>query len=275
MKISVKRVRLQLERLMGLLSSPVRVMPDFLAIGAHKAGTTSFYEYLRQHPMIISAWKKDIKYFDLYYHRGPFWYRSYFPTKYRMRVDRYSGQRNITGDGATDYLYYPRAPLRVAQTLPDAKIIVVLRNPIDRAYSHYQHGQRNNWDPLSFEEAIAQEPDRLESESPDDDKLSVFRRFGYLQKGKYADYLEKWFDLFPPERFFIVKSEDLFSDKALDIYCDAQEFLGLPIWKRINFKNVNPGKYQDMLPEIRQKLTAYYEPYNHRLCELVGRDFDW
>lgn len=275
MKISAKRVRLQFERLLALLSSPIRILPDFLAIGAHKAGTTSFYEYLRQHPMIISAWKKDIKYFDLYYHRGPLWYRSYFPTKYRMRIDRHSGQRNITGDGATDYLYYPKAPQRVAQMLPNVKMFVVLRNPVDRAYSHYQHGQRNHWDSLSFDEAIDQEVDRLKGESPDDETLSFFRRFGYLEKGKYADYLEKWFDLFPRECFFIVKSEDLFSNKAMDIYCEAQEFLGLPIWKRVNFKNVNPGNYQGMQAETRQKLADYFQPYNERLYKLVERDFDW
>jgi hypothetical protein len=273
--INAKRLRLKVQRFTSLLTSPLRVLPDFLAIGAHKAGTTSFYEYLRQHPMIISAWKKDIKFFDLHYQRGTLWYRSYFSTKYRMKVDRHSGLRNITGDGATDYLYYPDAPQRVADLLPDVKLFLVLRNPVDRAYSHYQHGQRNHWDSLTFEEAIEQESERLKEEAPGDKSLPIFRRFAYLKKGYYAEYLQKWFEIFPRERFFIVRSEDLFSDKALDVYCEAQEFLGLPIWKHINFKNVNPGNYQQMLPETRQELIRHYEPHNQKLYDMLDRDFEW
>jgi len=252
------------------------MLPDFVVIGAHKAGTTSFYEYLRLHPMILSAWKKDIKFFDLYFHRGPLWYRSYFPTKYRMREDRFSGQRYITGDGATDYLYSPKAPKRVRELLPDTKLLLALRNPVDRAYSHYQHIHRNGWEPLSFEDAIEQEEQRLQTDVPEDEYLPAFRRYGYVKKGLYADYLKNWLEIFPKEQIFILRSEDFFNDEdALRVYCQVQEFLGLPIWKHIKFKNVNPGKYQDMLPKTRQKLTEYYTPHNQRLYELVGRDFEW
>ena len=270
-----KRVRLQVERLLYMFTAPARVLPDFIVIGAHKAGTTSFYEYLRQHPMIISAWKKDIKYFDLHFHRGSLWYRSYFPSKYRMRVDRYSGQRYITGDGATDYFFSPQAPQRIANLLPDVKLLLALRSPVDRAYSHYQHIYRNGWEPLSFEEAIEQENHRLQADAEDDETMPAFRRYGYVKKGLYANYLEKWFEIFPKDRIFIVRSEDFFGDDALDVYCQAQEFLGLPIWKHIKFKNANPGKYQDMKPKISQKLAEYYKPHNQRLYELVGRDFGW
>lgn len=269
------RGRLQFERLLYMLTAPARVLPDFIVIGAHKAGTTSFYEYLRQHPMILSAWKKDIKYFDLHFYRGSLWYRSYFPSKYRMRVDRYSGQRYITGDGATDYLFSSRAPQRIANLLPDVKLMLALRNPVDRAYSHYQHIYRNGWEPLSFEDAIEQEGQRLQKDAKEDDTKPAFRRYGYVKKGHYADYLQKWFEIFPKERIFIVRSEDFFGAEALDVYCQAQEFLGLPIWKQISFKNANPGMYQDMLPETRQKLTEYYQPHNQRLYDLVGRDFAW
>lgn len=269
------RARLQVDRFLGLLTSPLRVLPDFILIGAHKAGTTSFYNYLREHPNIISAWKKDIKYFDLHFKRGPLWYRSYFPSKYRLRVDRHSGHRLITGDGTTDYLYYPKAPQRIAEMLPNVKLICLVRNPIDRAYSHFQHEQRIQLENLSFEEAIEQEGARLKQDNPNDEAQIKFRTYGYVKKGLYADYLQKWFETFPKERLLIIRSEDFFGDTALDTYCEAQEFLRLPIWKHINFKNANPGNYKGMKPETREKLAEYYRPHNQRLYELVGRDFGW
>lgn len=275
-----KRLRLQIQRMRGLFTAPWRTLPNFIIIGAHKCGTTTFYHYLRQHPMVYSAWKKDIKFFDLHYRRGVWWYRSYFPLKWHMKPDRHSSIHPITGDSATDYFYYPFAPKRIASLLSDVKLILLLRNPVDRAYAHYMHNRRIGWEERDFEEVINQDLDYLADISqftfPEDmATLLRLRKFGYLEKGLYALFLAPWFDVFPQHRIFVIKSEAFFGKRKREIYRLVQSFLGLPGWENIDYRNINPGNYPPMNSVMRARLQKFYAPYNHMLYEMLGRNFDW
>ena len=119
------------------ITAPFRALPDFLIVGAQKGGTSSLYAYLAQHPSVLPSFRKEVKFFDCNYFCGHTWYRAHFPLRYKL-----SRGNRITGEGTPNYLFHPTALQRLALTLIDVKIIILLRNPADRAYSHYQHQKR-------------------------------------------------------------------------------------------------------------------------------------
>src|SRR5947209_1159841 len=146
----------------NLRSADRRALPDFLIIGAQKAGTTSLYRYLAAHPDIVASTRKEVHFFDINFWRGEWWYRSLFPL--RRRLQRRPPLRNrpaITGEASPYYLFHPFAPERAAQLLPDAKLIVLLRDPVERAWSHYRHEVANGRETMTFPDALAAEPARL------------------------------------------------------------------------------------------------------------------
>jgi len=136
-------------------------MPDFLIIGATKSGTMSLYRMIASHPQVMPAKSKECAFFnrDLYARPlGGLWYRSHFPNVlHRHRLSRLHGRKILTGEATPNYLFSPHAPGRVKATLPDARLIVTLRNPVDRAYSAYCMHIRNNLESLTFEDAISVE----------------------------------------------------------------------------------------------------------------------
>lgn len=137
-----------------------RMLPDFVIIGAQKSGTSFFYNLLTRHPQIEKAATKEVHFFSRYYDLGPSWYNSHFP--FPRQKD---ASNPLTGEATPYYLLHPLAARRAADTIPQARLIVMLRNPVDRAYSHYQHQVRMGNEPLpSFEEAIAAEGTRIEGE---------------------------------------------------------------------------------------------------------------
>ena len=134
----------------------LRMLPDFVIIGAQKSGTTSLDEFVYQHPAILPAAKGVHCYFALHYKKGEDWYRLRFPIR--------ASQKFLSGEGSPIYLFYPWVPGRMKKLLPDVKLIVILRNPVDRAYSHYHHTKRKKRETLSFEEATNSEEERCAGE---------------------------------------------------------------------------------------------------------------
>jgi len=116
----------------------------------------------------------------------------------------------LTLEASPDYILYPAAPRRAADLVPEAKIIVLLRNPVDRAFSHHGQAVRLGFESLSFEEAIDAEPSRLGSDleglEKDPDFFSrSFHHFSYVTRGRYAEQLRRWFEWFPRENFLFIK----------------------------------------------------------------------
>lgn len=251
-----------------------RLLPDFLLIGGAKCGTTSLYDWLSAHPSILPASKKEVHYFDYNFFRGEDWYRSHFAL---------AGTADgcITGEGSVSYLSNRWAPARAARKLPHAKLIVVLRNPVDRAYSQFQ---MSRWETLevceSFEEAIAWEQERLRPELAriERDRRYNSLEFGvwsYLARSRYAEHLERWLDLFPREQFLFLRAEDMFADpySALE---RIDDFLGLSPHRPGELSHLlDGGKYAPMADETRERLAAYFRPHNERLRRLTGIDFGW
>jgi hypothetical protein len=264
------------------LTLPLRMLPDFLLVGAQKSGTSSLFTYIVQHPHVLSPLVKEIHYFDLHYSCGPNWYREHFRIAVRNRIKGLIGDHQpITGEASPYYIYHPLVPARIKELLPHIKLIVLLRNPIDRAYSHYHHVLRKGptLEPLTFEQAIQSEESRLRGETQriatDHSYLSLsHQHHSYLNRGIYADQLERWFKQFAIERFLILPAEDLF-DQPQSVVYKVFRFLELPNVEVNNLRPSNQGKYMPMAPETRAYLSEYYRPHNIRLSDLLGREFDW
>ncbi len=262
-----------------LLTSGRRVLPDFLILGAQKSGTTSVFQYLIQHRQIASSFKKEVHYFDWNYTKGPSWYRAFFPTRRQVEKRARSLGRYLCGEATPYYLFHPEMPQRVHRLLPAAKFIVVLRNPVDRAYSHYQHSIAHGVETCSFEEAIDREQERLQGE---EEKLAQDEAYisyphihqSYFSRGCYADQLQRWLRYYPMKAFFVASTEELRDDPQL--VCDAvTEFLELPAQGVSTSRRHNANRYSPMSEAFRTSLARRYREHNERLYELLGRDFGW
>jgi hypothetical protein len=259
-----------------LLTARFRVLPDFFLIGVQKGGSTSFYDYIVQHPNVYRNYKKAPSYFDHNYLQGENWYRSHFPPKWR--VNKYD-QKILIGDASQDTIFHPLAPERVAKIIPSVKLVVLLRNPVDRAFSHYQHRKRLGHETLSFEEAVRLEPERLAEPTAQllrGENFNTYHFFGYsyLARGMYAEQLKRWFAHFPREQFLIIRSEDFFT-RTEEQYLKLMRFLDLPTILPKSFRNSNPGKYVSMTDEMRTYLQNYFREPNQELYELLGQDLGW
>ena len=256
------------------------VLPDFLIIGAARSGTTSLYEYLVQHPSIIPGTGKEVYFFDKEFAKGVNWYRSFFPTKTnKSKLEKKLQTKCITGEATPRYLHHPHTPKRVFELIPNVKLIVLMRNPIDRAYSHYQMEVGSGNEELSFEEAVEQEEDRILGDMKKMEKnenfYSVkFYRKSYLTRGKYAEQIKRWFEYFPRDQFLFLKSEDLYSDPS-KIYHKVLEFLELPKFDLDSFKAHRMRKYSAISDDTRKKLSDYFKPHNEQLYQLLGKNFGW
>jgi hypothetical protein len=267
------------------ITSPIRLLPDFLIIGTQRGGTTSLYRYLKTHPCVGATSNKDIHFFDRRFNKGLIWYRGHFPT----RLGKYYSQRVrqqpfVTGEASPSYLFHPHAPGRVAQLLPGARLIVLLRNPVDRAYSQYFHAIELGHESLSFEEAIEGEEERTARERErilaDERYYShAYKHRSYLTRGIYVEQLRAWMELFGREQFLILKSEDFYADPAGTLR-QVLAFLQLPetepVLNKREYEQFNTNTYSSKMdPALRQRLIEYFRPHNARLYDYLGVDFGW
>lgn len=270
-----------LRKVVGRNPGRGRLLPDFVIIGAAKAGTTSLYGWLSEHPFVAPASQKEVHYFDYNYYRGEDWYRKHFALETeRARFAAEHGRPFITGEASPPYISHQWAPSRLAATLPHAKLLVALRNPVDRAYSQYQMSRREGEEPLdSFLAATEAEAARL---APEVAHVQSDRRYNswpigcwsYLLRSRYAEGLQRWFALFPRSQFHFITLEQLARDPqaALDA---VHDFLEIPAHVYPELRPLHTASYDSMGAQARAQLTEYFRPHNERLYELVGTDFGW
>jgi sulfotransferase family protein len=256
------------------LTAALRGLPSVLIIGAQKSGTTSLFNYLVQHPDVLPPLRKEVHYFDFHHDRGVQWYRGRFPYSHRLR------RGSLTLDASPYYLVHPLVPQRAAQLLPEVKLIALLRNPVDRALSHYQHEVRGGREPLSFAEAIEKESERLAGEEErlgnDPDYYSFnHHRYSYTRRGLYIEQLRRWVQHFPRSQLLVLQSEWLFRDPVAATTA-VHDFLGLRPHRLEQDRPFLQGGYdRTMAPELRTRLVTYFEPYNRELYRWLGEEFDW
>jgi hypothetical protein len=244
-------------------------LPNYIIIGAQRGGTTSLFHYLSENLSVSSPAKKELHFFSENYEKGLPWYRNHFPVK----------ENTITGESTPYYLFHPLCAERIAKDVPDVRLIVMLRNPVSRAYSNYWLQVKQGREPFSFEEAIKAEEKRTAGEEErilrDGNYNSLpHRLYSYLARGLYVLQLERYIQYFEKEKLLILKSEDFFSD-PITTAKRTYEFLGLPTKDLKPIRPHNAIDYPKMDPETRQMLSQYFRSYNEKLYSLLGVDFQW
>jgi hypothetical protein len=273
-----RALRDQVDRAVNLykrvFTSAANPLPDCLIIGAQRAGTSSLYRNILQHPGVQGATRKEVHFFDQNHGQGPNWYRSFFAAPS-------PGESPRLGIEATPYyLYHPAVPRRVKALLPEARFIALFRDPVERAYSDYLHARQRGLEPLGLAEALDAEPDRLRGEEQrllaEPGYASHAHRFqSYQSRGLYARQLARWLDHFPRDRFLLLKAEDLYADTHA-VTCRVARFLGLPDDARITPTWRNSTADKTPIPEnIRERLRRYFEPADAELRAIAGPEFRW
>ncbi|NNL68032.1 MAG: sulfotransferase [Myxococcales bacterium] len=234
-------------------------IPDFLVLGAQKCGTTSFYEFLCGHPQVTPAAEKELHFFDRDWHTGLDAYRECFRDE----------PGTITGEATPYYLFHPEVPDRVAKIAPDARFLVLLRDPIDRAYSHHQMQRRLGRENLTFEAAIEAEPQRLATSAANRP------RYSYLARGRYVEQLERWFDRFGRGRFLVLETAAL-RERPAESASRVADFLGIDAFPAdAVWPSRGRSSYAPLSPATREALAVHFEPHNEALFRLLGERFAW
>jgi hypothetical protein len=257
------------------LTARKRTLPDFLIIGGQRCGTTSLYTYLSQHPEVEPAFIKEPHFFDRSYRRGEDWYRTFFPLQSQVSADG----KSISGEATPYYLFDRYVPERVGKLLPHVKMIILLRNPVDRAYSHYNFIRRTGGEELDFEGAVNRELAEFPAEEAmvlqdPNYKSDLYSRYSYLARGVYLPQIQRWREVYPEDQFLILKSENLYK-KTGETLRKVFEFLGIPDASIADRKSYNASEYSAMPDHLRAQLGAYFAPHNHQLYEYLDRDFNW
>ncbi len=265
-------------------------LPTFLIIGAMRSGTTALTRYLRVHPQVFMPRKKELHFFDLNFDRGLDWYAAWFADA--------DGAQAI-GEASPTYMYFESAVVRMAEVLPDARLIAILRNPVDRAYSHYWWNRARGQEPLGFADAIAAEPERLASGD-----FPARRRGSYLDRGRFLRQLQRVCDHYQRGAILVLVLEELRARpgetysglcRFLDIedsFAPAQlgepaagsarfrspalkrvaRRLGRPVRARVRRFNIVRFEYPPMDPAFRAELMARFEQENAALSAWLGKD---
>ncbi len=245
--------------------------PGYIIIGAQKSGTTSLYQWIVQHPNVQQALRKEIHYFDRHHEKSVAWYLSHFPQSQDTG-------RFLLGEATPNYFFHPTAARRLSQLFPDIKLILVLRNPIERAYSHFQHNIRRNRIQGTFEKALALEEEIF---SANKGQLpEVFSQtpeywwHSYVNRGIYSRQLEIWQKYFQPEQLLIFKSEEMFRHPDRTA-AKTYDFLGLKPFKGVSLTPRNCYSYPQMRPATRKKLVSFFRPFNKQLYDNPAIRFSW
>jgi Sulfotransferase domain len=245
--------------------------PHFLIIGAQRCGTTALFGGLCHHPAVVPPLQKEIHFFDLYRARGLRWYRSFFPQRLPAGA--------VTGEATPEYLFYPACAREVRRSFPEAKIIVSLRDPVERAFSQYWHHVKKKGERLSFEEALQVEEERLPGElvalGEDSTRYShILWNYSLLRRGHYAQQLQTWLTYFPKDQIHVVRAEDLWSGST-DAVEGVLAFLGLSTTPPAGAGPTHAFTAGEMKPDVRRRLEEYFAPYNRELERLLGREMGW
>lgn len=247
--------------------------PNFLIVGFMKCGTTSLYEYLSQHSQIIPCIKKEVHFFDWEYDRGYKWYLAHFPPVVENELF-------LTGEATPYYLLSSKAKNRIITHLPNVKLIVILRNPSDRAISHYYHQVNWGLENRSFKEALITELKILQQfnhcltfESLVNTNIDL-PKYGYLTCSLYTYFLEKWMTSIPKKQFLVLKSEELYTNPTATMK-QVFEFLELTNQELPQYMKYVSGAYPTTSAKIKKILSDFLKPHTKRLESYLNMQFNW
>lgn len=247
--------------------------PDFIVIGAQRSGTTSLFRALSEHPDVVRpTTSKGIGYFDVNHHRGPRWYRAHFP----LRFGR-AGKKTFEISGY--YSFHPLAAERIARELPEVKLILVVRDPVDRAHSAHKHEQARGFETEDFETALELEESRLAGEveriiaDPTYESHS-HRHHAYVGRGLYADQLERISAVVGRDRIYVVDADRMFRTPEDELGA-MFDWLGLRRPDVLHFEKWNARARDPLTPEQRRALSERFADSDRRLVAFMGRTPSW
>lgn len=247
-------------------------LPRIVIIGGQRCGTTSLFQYLGSHPQIIPAHSKELNFFSLHHHRGLGWYRGCFPSL---------PEGMVTVEASPIYLIDPRVPERAAAALPDTHFVALVRNPTERAYSHYLHNLEHGLEPLSFADALDAEPERMRAARAaglnTTRGVRLMRNVSYVHRGMYADHLQRWYDHVASERIHVLRFEDLFSNPR-ETYGRLLSDLELGPQPGLTFRKTNhwdDDPQTQLTPEVRARLDRDFAAANDRLQGMLSWQQTW
>jgi Sulfotransferase domain len=265
----------------GHLTHSARMLPSFLIVGAQRCGTTSMYRALSQHPAVLKAvLHKGVHYFDTDYQRGIGWYQGHFPLKAHARwVGRSAGIAAVTFEATPYYMFHPLVAQRISHDLPGVKILVQVRDPVERAYSAHAHELARGYETEPFERALELEASRLAGEA---ERLEADPRYlshshqhqAYRTRGQYIEQLERLERHFGRDRIHVMDSDAFFADPEPN-FAAVLDFLGLPHSGNITFERYNARARAPMPDALRAQLRAHFRPYDERLARWLGGKLSW
>ena len=265
----------------GRATNHARMLPGVLIVGAQRCGTTSMFRTLSQHPAVLKAvLHKGVHYFDMNYDRGICWYRAHFPLRARARrAARAAGDPALTFESSPYYMFHPCAADRIARDLPGVKLLVLVRDPVERAYSAYAHELARGFETETFERALELEPERLRGEAERIARNPAYlshahQHQAYRARGQYSEQLERLERTFGSERIHVVDSGDFFT-KPEPEYDAVLDFLGLRNHGYPEFEQHNARPRAQMSPVLRAELSTYFEPFDQRLTRWLGKVPSW
>lgn len=256
----------------SMTPSVTGLLPSIVIIGSQRGGTTALFRYLAEHPQVVAPRSKELNALSLHYDKGEGWYRGHFPT---------TSESVRALEASPLYLADPRVPARAAARLPHAHFIALLRNPVERAYSHYLHNLEYGFEQLSFVDALDAEGERLlEADRRGLGSrrgMEIYRNFSYVLRGCYASQIEQWQMHVPPSRLTVLRSEDFFADPK-GTYDDLLRRLDLDPHDGVAFTRINHGDddAQTQLTDgVRRRLEEEFAESNARLTSLLGWSDTW
>jgi hypothetical protein len=253
-------------------TSPFRALPDFVVLGAQRGGTTSLFDALSAHRQVHPPPLKELHHFDADGLWPTFAYRCYFPMRSSLRA--VDGERLVTGEATPQYLVHPEVPARVHAVLPRARFVVLLREPVARAWSHYRMAKaRGTLGSASFREAVEEGRMETEGRRRRDHWVRPLGQHAFFERGLYAEQLERWFAHFPRDQFLLLRSEDWYADQAAS-FAEVCHHLRIEPDPGVVFEHRNRGKDAAIDPEDRAWLADRYREPNERLRALTGIAWD-
>ena len=266
---------------LGRASASLRSEPDFLLVGAQRCGTTSLFRALLGHPNILRAnLHKGVNYFDVSYQQGPAWYRGHFPLRATARRAAAPGQQHAQVFEASGYyMFHPHAPVRIAAELPEVKVVALVRDPVERAFSAYKHERARGFETEPLDRALELEDRRIEPElarmrEDPTYQSDVYRHQAYRRRGHYAEQLAQFVDLLGPERVYVMQSELFFSQPEQELE-RLLDFLGAPLVLPSAFDRYNPRPSAPLDTEVAVRLREQFAPHDEALEGLLGETPVW
>lgn len=265
----------------GRATTGRRALPSLLICGGQRCGTTSMYKALVQQPQIFRpVWRKGVHFFDMDYDRGEAWYRSHFPLA--STLDRAAARHHtssLTFESSPYYLFHPLAADRIATTLPGVRIVVLVRDPIERAYSAHAHELARGFETLPFEEALRVEDERLAGE---EERLRAdptyashaHRHQAYRSRGEYAPQLARLADTLGRDNLKVIDSHRFFSEPEA-VFGDLLTWLGTKLIVPGVYERHNARPRLELDPAVRADLDRHFEPFDTDLTPWLGQVPSW